>query len=94
MQKTLTLEFPDYASLSNPLPLAVKDIQPLLSADEATVIYSVVDKRSYVVAITREGAEWKEISLGADAVTQKVTAFRKGLDFLLDGLAPADGARP
>jgi CHAT domain-containing protein/Tfp pilus assembly protein PilF len=80
LQKTLTLEFPDYASLSNPLPLAVKDIQPLLSADEAMVIYAVVDRQSYVIAITREGADWKEIPLGADTVTQQVAAFRKGLD--------------
>lgn len=80
LQKTLAVEFPDYASLSNPLPLAVKDIQSLLSADEAMVIYSVVDKQSYVVAITREGVDWKEISLGADALTRKVAAFRRGLD--------------
>lgn len=80
VQKILAVEFPDYASLSNPLPLAVKDIQPLLSADEAMVLYSVVDKRSYVIAITREGVDWKEIPLGADALAQKVTAFRKGLD--------------
>lgn len=31
VQKALAIEFPDYSSLSNPLPLAVKDIQPLLS---------------------------------------------------------------
>ncbi|WP_426613120.1 CHAT domain-containing tetratricopeptide repeat protein [Bradyrhizobium sp. McL0616] len=80
LQKTLAVEFPDYASLSDPLPLTVKDIQPLLSADEAMTIYSVVDKRSYVIAITREGVDWKEIPLGADALAQKVTAFRKGLD--------------
>jgi CHAT domain-containing protein len=80
LQKTLAVEFPDYASLSNPLALAVKDIQPLLTADEAMVLYSVVDKRSYVIAITREGADWKEIPLGADALAQKVTAFRRGLD--------------
>jgi CHAT domain-containing protein len=80
LQKTLAVEFPDYASLSNPLPLTVKDIQPLLSADEAMVLYSVVDKQSYVIAITREGVDWKAIPLGADALAQKVTAFRKGLD--------------
>jgi len=80
LQKTLAVEFPDYATLSNPLPLVVKDIQPLLSADEAMVLYSVVDKRSYVIAITREGVDWKEIPFGADVLTQKVTAFRKGLD--------------
>lgn len=80
LQKTLAVEFPAYASLSNPLPLAVKDIQLLLSTDEAMVLYSVVDKQSYVIAITREGVDWKEIPLGADALTQKVTAFRRGLD--------------
>jgi CHAT domain-containing protein/Tfp pilus assembly protein PilF len=80
LQKTLAVEFPDYASLSNPLPLTVKEIQPLLSADEAMVIYSVVDSQSYVVAITREGVDWKEISFGADALAQKVAAFRRGLD--------------
>ncbi|UPJ69009.1 tetratricopeptide repeat protein [Bradyrhizobium sp. 191] len=80
LQKTLAVEFPDYASLSNPLPLTVKEIQPLLSADEAMVIYSVVDSQSHVVAITREGVDWKEISLGADALAQKVAAFRSGLD--------------
>ncbi|RQH11331.1 CHAT domain-containing protein [Bradyrhizobium sp. RP6] len=80
LQKTLAIEFPDYASLSNPQPLTVKEIQPLLSADEAMVIYSVVDSRSYVVAITRDGVDWKEIPLGADALAQKVAAFRRGLD--------------
>ncbi|TFV70868.1 tetratricopeptide repeat protein [Bradyrhizobium frederickii] len=80
LQKTLAVEFPDYSSLANPLPLTVKDIQPLLASDEAMVIYSVVDRRSYVVAITRESVDWKEIPLGADAVAQKVTAFRRGLD--------------
>lgn len=80
LQKTLAVEFPDYASLSNPLPLAVKDIQPLLAADEAMVLYSVVDRQSYVIAITREGVDWKEIPFGADALTQKVTSFRRGLD--------------
>ncbi|MBK3662169.1 CHAT domain-containing protein [Bradyrhizobium diazoefficiens] len=80
LHKTLAIEFPDYASLSNPPPLTVQDVQPLLSADEAMTIYSVVDKRSYVIAITRESADWKEIPLGADALVQKVTAFRRGLD--------------
>ncbi|SDH24412.1 Tetratricopeptide repeat-containing protein [Bradyrhizobium sp. Rc2d] len=80
LQKTLAVEFPDYSSLSNPLPLAVKDIQALLSADEAMVLYSIVDKQSYVIAITRDGVDWKEIPLGADALAQKVSAFRRGLD--------------
>ncbi|MBR0826518.1 CHAT domain-containing protein [Bradyrhizobium manausense] len=80
LQKALAVEFPDYALLSNPLPLQVKEIQALLSADEAMAIYSVVDKESHVVAITREGVDWKKIPIGADALAQKVATFRKGLD--------------
>ncbi|WFU41619.1 CHAT domain-containing protein [Bradyrhizobium sp. CB82] len=80
LQKTLALEFPGYASLSNPLPLAAKEVQALLSADEAMIVYAVVDKESYVIAITREGVDWKRIPLGSDALAQKVSAFRKGLD--------------
>ena len=80
LQKLLAVEFPDYASLSNPLPLAVKDIQALLSVDEAMALYAVLDQESYVVAITREGVDWKRIPLGAGALAQNVLAFRKGLD--------------
>jgi CHAT domain-containing protein/Tfp pilus assembly protein PilF len=80
LQKTLASEFPDYAALSNPLPITAKEIAALLSSDEAMVIFSVVDKESYVLAITREGIDWKPIPLGAEALTQKVAAFRRGLD--------------
>lgn len=52
----------------------------MLSVDESMVLYSVVDKQSYVIAITREGVDWKEIPLGADTLAQKVSAFRRGLD--------------
>ncbi|MBI5260899.1 MAG: tetratricopeptide repeat protein [Bradyrhizobium sp.] len=80
LQKILAVEFPDYAALSNPLPLTAKEIQALLSTDEAMVLYSVVDKESYVVAITRDGIDWKQTPLGSDAITQKIAAFRRGLD--------------
>ncbi len=80
LQKALAVEFPDYALLSDPLPIGLTEIQALLSADEAMALYAVVDKRSYVIAITREGVDWKEIPLGADALTQRVAAFRQGLD--------------
>jgi CHAT domain-containing protein len=80
LQKTLATEFPDYAALSNPLPITAKEIAALLSGDEAMVIFSVVDKESYAFAITRENFDWKQLSLGAEALTQKVAAFRRGLD--------------
>ena len=39
LQKTLSAEFPDYSALSNPLPLTAKEIQSLLSGDEAMVLF-------------------------------------------------------
>ncbi len=80
LQKTFAAEFPDYAALSNPLPMTAKEIQALLSDNEAMVLFSVNDKESYVFAITRDGVDWKPVPLGAEALSQKVAAFRRGLD--------------
>jgi CHAT domain-containing protein len=80
LRKTFTAEFPDYAALSNPLPMTATEIQALLSADEAMVLFAVADKESYVIAITRERFDWKPLPSGADALSNKVAAFRRGLN--------------
>ncbi len=80
LQKTLAAEFPDYSALSNPLPLNAKEVQSLLSADEAMVLFAVAEKESYVFALTRDGVDWKPIPIGADALSGKIAAFRRGLD--------------
>jgi CHAT domain-containing protein len=80
LQKTLAAEFPDYAALSNPLPMTAKEIQALLASDEAMVLFAVTEKESYAFAITRESFDWKPLPLGADALSQKVASFRRGLD--------------
>jgi CHAT domain-containing protein/Tfp pilus assembly protein PilF len=80
LQKALALEFPDYAALSNPLPLRAKDIQALLSSDEAMVLFAVTDKGSYAFAFTRDVADWKPLPVNAEAMSRKVAAFRRGLD--------------
>jgi CHAT domain-containing protein/Tfp pilus assembly protein PilF len=80
LQKTFASEFPNYAALSNPLPMTYAEIQALLSDDEALVLFAVTEKESYVVAITRERADWKPIPRGAETLSQQVAAFRRGLD--------------
>jgi CHAT domain-containing protein len=80
LQKTFAAEFPDYTALSNPLPMTAREIQALLSGDEAMVLFPVVDKESYVIALTRENFDWKPLPLGAEALSRKVAAFRHGLD--------------
>lgn len=75
----LEKEFPDYAALENPKPLTADEVQKLLGADEALVFLLTGDKESHVFALTRDGADWKTLPVGADAIADKVAAFRRGL---------------
>jgi CHAT domain-containing protein len=72
-------EFPDYAALSRPQPLNMKDIQALLADDEALVVIALGAK-SYVWAVTRSKAEWKELGVTADEVSRQVSSLRALLD--------------
>jgi hypothetical protein len=45
LEKVFATEFPDYAALSHPQPLTVKDIQGLLSSDEALVLFAPSARR-------------------------------------------------
>ncbi|HXI06067.1 MAG: CHAT domain-containing tetratricopeptide repeat protein [Bradyrhizobium sp.] len=80
LQKALSAEFPDYSALSNPLPLTSKEVQSLLTADEAMVLFAVTEKESFVVALTRDSFDWKPLPIGTDALSGKIVAFRRGLD--------------
>ena len=80
LQKTLAAEFPGYAALSNPVPMTGKEIRALLSDDEALVVFSLIDTESYVFAMTKDGFDWKSLPMGANGWSEKVAAFRRGLD--------------
>jgi CHAT domain-containing protein/tetratricopeptide (TPR) repeat protein len=73
-------EFPDYEALISPKPLAVADIQKLLSGDEALVFLFSASKATYAFAVTNSRFGWKPLALGTDDLVAKVTAFRHGLD--------------
>ena len=61
--------------------MTAKEVQALLSDDEALVLFAAAgDNESYVFAFTRAAFDWKSIPLGGDALAQKVAAFRRGLD--------------
>ena len=44
------------------------------------MLFALADKECFVLALTRDRFDWKRIPLGADALSQKVAAFRRGLD--------------
>jgi hypothetical protein len=93
LEKVFAAEFPDYAALSHPQPLTVKDVQGLLSGDEALVLFATGDKETYVFAVTRMAVAAKVIPLGASALSEKVAAFRRGLD--VEALRQsAEGGKP
>ena len=76
----LQKEFPDYAALAVPRPLSLEETQKLLGPDEALAFFLTGDTESTVFALTRDSFDWKVIPLGANALAQKLRAFRQGLD--------------
>ena len=86
--------FPDYMALAEPQPLTRTETQRLLRADEALVAILVGSEKSFVWAVTREGADWAQIDIGAEALAREVTALRLGLDPLAQQTAEgAPGAQ-
>jgi CHAT domain-containing protein len=80
LNERLAAEFPDYAALTSSQPLAAADVQKLLADDEALVFLLAGAKATQVFAVTRAALTWQTVSVGAEALTKKVAAFRRGLD--------------
>jgi CHAT domain-containing protein/tetratricopeptide (TPR) repeat protein len=76
----LEREFPEYAALVSARPLAAEQIQALLAPDEALLFWLPGEDESYVFALTRDGFDWHTIAIGAESLSTKVAAFRRGLD--------------
>jgi CHAT domain-containing protein/tetratricopeptide (TPR) repeat protein len=79
LSQVFAREFPDYTALSRPSALTVSDVQGLLAGDEALIVTSL-GANSYVWAISREKAEWKELANSADDVGKQVSVLRAQLD--------------
>jgi CHAT domain-containing protein len=79
LQDVFNQRFPNYVALSKPQPLTIEQIQALLSDEEALVTVDS-DEKSYVWVITKDRAEWKELSVSAEDVTKEVKSLRAGLN--------------
>ena len=80
LQAKIETDFPDYAALSSPRPLNVDNVQKLLRGDEALVFFLAGDKESYVFALTHDAFDWRVIPFNRQQLSDKVAAFRRGLD--------------
>jgi CHAT domain-containing protein len=83
LQKTFNQRFPEYAALSNPQPLSLKDTQALLAHDEA-LLALYFGAKSYAWIITRTGADWVELPISAEDLDAQVKVLRESLTFHVD----------
>lgn len=83
IQSTLAARFPQFAALSRPAPLSIKETQSLLLDDEALILIDV-DDHSYLWVVTRTDADWLPLRVTATALEAQVKALRESLTFEVD----------
>ena len=79
VSERIAREFPGYGELASPAPLPLAQAAALLKPDEALLSYLVLEKQSFVFAVTREARLWRQIPLGAAAISERVAKLRAGL---------------
>jgi CHAT domain-containing protein len=79
LQDIFNHRFPNYVALSKPQPLTIEQTQVLLADDEALITIDL-GQESYVWVITKDRAEWKELSVSAKDVSKEVETLRTGLN--------------
>jgi CHAT domain-containing protein len=80
LNATLARQFPGYAALSAPKPLSATDAGKLLKPNEALVFLFSVQNVVHVFAVTADAVSWRIVKVREDVLTQKIAAFRHGLD--------------
>ncbi len=80
LDETLTDDFPAYAELSSPAPVSLADVQSLLDAKEALLVYLVADNETYLWVVRHDRAAFHRIVISADDLEDVVAELRIGLD--------------
>jgi CHAT domain-containing protein/Tfp pilus assembly protein PilF len=83
---TLVKDFPEYAALANPEPLAIATAQAQLQPAEALVLFFDMPplygapEETFVWVVTKTDMRWARLDPGSKALTDRVAALRCGLD--------------
>ncbi|MGZ8407920.1 MAG: CHAT domain-containing protein [Caulobacteraceae bacterium] len=78
--KELAARYPDFADLTSPAPLSLKDAQALLKPDEALVFILPAFDGTYVWAVRHDRSTWARGALNEDEVAGLVRELRAALD--------------
>ena len=73
-------ELPEYATLTNPQPLSIADVQKLLQAGEALLLIASHAHESLIWVVSTDGVQWMRAPLGEQEIAGEVAALRCGLD--------------
>jgi hypothetical protein len=80
IDRVLARDFPDYAALANPEPVAAADLQRLLRPDEALFQIALDARKSFAWVVTQAGVHWKVLEIGEQQLALDIAALRCGLD--------------
>ena len=76
----LAAEFPRYAELAEPQPLAIAQVQALLGEDEALLFFLPGAVATHVWAIGRDAAAWHRAPMSGEWLGEEIADLRKDLD--------------
>ncbi len=79
IEARLAADFPDYAELSNPKPLALAQMRELLHPGEAVVQFLFTRRGSLAWLVTPQGTRWVRLDLDRRMLARHVSALRLGL---------------
>jgi tetratricopeptide (TPR) repeat protein len=91
LDAALLEQFPKYVDLLGQEPLGLTQAQALLSAEEALVAYVVGENATYAVLLRCGDARLLPLQLGAQALADRVSALRSGVEPHRSGVQPGDG---
>jgi CHAT domain-containing protein/Tfp pilus assembly protein PilF len=86
IDQVLAHEFPDYAALVNPQSIEIENVQELLKADEALILFvdtpswHPAPEETFLWVITKTAAHWHQAPIGMSILAERVQALRCGLD--------------
>ena len=76
----LRRDYPQFAELTNPRPVAVSRLQTLLRPHEALFLQVTSDQATYVFLVTRHASHFARTDLTSQQLEKAVDSIRKGLE--------------
>ncbi len=81
-------QFPEYASMANPGPVELKDVQAALGPHEAMIVFVIGLNQSYGLLVTRDGFDAQPLKISETELDADIADLRKAFAPTLGKLPP------